>query len=170
VRSRRVAMKYSTGTAMRDRSSDATSPAISEIARPWKIGSNRITPAPTGRRGADHTSVGGRDLGGQIVIDHLASHRRKLEADPCGRDVGPCSPIEERLLGDHRRVKVIHRLRVGALALGRLLTALLYGLAPTDAATLAVALVALGLIVAAASYLPARGAARVDPLTALRQD
>ena len=32
---------------MRESSSDATSPAISEIARPWKIGSNRITPAPT---------------------------------------------------------------------------------------------------------------------------
>ena len=32
---------------MRESSSDATSPAISEIASPWKIGSNRITAAPT---------------------------------------------------------------------------------------------------------------------------
>jgi putative ABC transport system permease protein len=58
----------------------------------------------------------------------------------------------------------------GALALGRFLTSLLYGLAPTDAATLAVTLVGFGLVAAAASYLPARRAARVDPLTALRQE
>ncbi len=32
---------------MRESRSDATSPAISEIARPWKIGSNRMTAAPT---------------------------------------------------------------------------------------------------------------------------
>jgi len=32
---------------MRDSRSDATSPAISEIARPWKIGSKRMTAAPT---------------------------------------------------------------------------------------------------------------------------
>ena len=32
---------------MRESRSDATSPAISEIARPWKIGSNRMTQAPT---------------------------------------------------------------------------------------------------------------------------
>ena len=35
------------GTVIRDSSSDATSPAISEMARPWKIGSNRITAEPT---------------------------------------------------------------------------------------------------------------------------
>ena len=32
---------------MRESKSEATSPAISEIASPWKIGSNRITPEPT---------------------------------------------------------------------------------------------------------------------------
>jgi putative ABC transport system permease protein len=58
----------------------------------------------------------------------------------------------------------------GALAMGRFLTALLYGLEPTDGVTLAVTLVGFGLIAAAASYLPARRAARVDPLTALRQE
>jgi hypothetical protein len=35
------------GTVIRDSSSDATSPAISEIASPWKIGSNRMTAEPT---------------------------------------------------------------------------------------------------------------------------
>ena len=38
---------------MRESRSDATSPAISEIARPWKIGSNRMT------RGADDHGGGG---------------------------------------------------------------------------------------------------------------
>ena len=32
---------------MRDRAREATSPAISEMASPWKIGSNRITAEPT---------------------------------------------------------------------------------------------------------------------------
>ena len=32
---------------MRDSASEATSPAISAMARPWKMGSKRITPAPT---------------------------------------------------------------------------------------------------------------------------
>ena len=38
------------GTVMRDSSSDATSPAISEIASPWKIGSNRMTADPDDHR------------------------------------------------------------------------------------------------------------------------
>ena len=58
----------------------------------------------------------------------------------------------------------------GALALGRFLTAVLYGLEPTDGVTLAVTVVGFGLVAAAAAYVPARRAARVDPLTALRQE
>ena len=58
----------------------------------------------------------------------------------------------------------------GALALGRFLTAVLYGLEPTDGVTLAVAVAGFGLVAAAAAYVPARRAARVDPLTALRQE
>ena len=44
---RRCTMKYSTGTAIRLMSNEATSPAIQEMANPWKIGSARITAAPT---------------------------------------------------------------------------------------------------------------------------
>ena len=32
---------------MRDSSNDAISPAINEIAKPWKIGSNKMTMDPT---------------------------------------------------------------------------------------------------------------------------
>src|SRR6516162_4209892 len=40
-------MKYRTGTAMRLISSEAISPAIKEMANPWKIGSKRMTAPPT---------------------------------------------------------------------------------------------------------------------------
>jgi len=58
----------------------------------------------------------------------------------------------------------------GALALGRLFAGLLYGLEPTDGVTLALTLLGFGVIAVGASYLPARRAARVDPLTALRNE
>jgi predicted permease len=55
-----------------------------------------------------------------------------------------------------------------AIAIGHLMRKLLYGVSPTDPATLAgAALVMLG-VAGAAAYLPARRASRVDPMTALR--
>ena len=59
---------------------------------------------------------------------------------------------------------------VGALALSRLVAGFLYGVAPTDPATYlasAGVLLVTGLI---ATYVPARGAAAIDPMAALRQD
>jgi ABC-type antimicrobial peptide transport system permease subunit len=57
-----------------------------------------------------------------------------------------------------------------ALAASRLVASLLYGLAPTDVATLAAAMLVLGAVSAIAGYLPARRAARVDPLVALHYE
>jgi putative ABC transport system permease protein len=57
-----------------------------------------------------------------------------------------------------------------ALALGRTTSSLLYGLHAYDAATIAMAIGALALVAAAASYLPAFRASRVDPMTALRDE
>jgi len=57
---------------------------------------------------------------------------------------------------------------VGALALGRLLTTFLYGIAPTDPVSFGTAAAALLAVALIASYLPARRAMRVDPLVALR--
>jgi putative ABC transport system permease protein len=58
----------------------------------------------------------------------------------------------------------------GALALTRLLVNLLYGVTPTDPMTFAANAVLLAAIALPASYLPARKAAVVDPILALRCD
>jgi putative ABC transport system permease protein len=59
---------------------------------------------------------------------------------------------------------------LGALGLTRVISSLLYGVKPTDAATfVAAALVLLGAVLLAA-LIPARTAARVDPMIALRQE
>ena len=58
----------------------------------------------------------------------------------------------------------------GSVALGGLLTSLLYGVAPRDPLTLfAVTLLLVG-VAMAASYLPARRATRVDPMKTLRTE
>jgi predicted permease len=54
-----------------------------------------------------------------------------------------------------------------AVAAGRLVASLLFGLAATDALTFGLAIAVMVLVSALASYLPARRAARVDPLVAL---
>jgi hypothetical protein len=58
----------------------------------------------------------------------------------------------------------------GSLLLLRPLGALLFGVTPYDVPTYAVVVVLLGAIAALASYIPARRAARIEPLTALRYE
>jgi ABC-type antimicrobial peptide transport system permease subunit len=57
-----------------------------------------------------------------------------------------------------------------ALALGRVVASLLYGLKPWDPATFAVAATVLILVALAAGWVPARRAAGVDPIRALRHE
>jgi predicted permease len=57
-----------------------------------------------------------------------------------------------------------------SLALGRTAESLLYGLHPNDVTTMVMAIVTLSAVTAAASYLPALRASRVDPMTALRDE
>jgi ABC-type antimicrobial peptide transport system permease subunit len=52
----------------------------------------------------------------------------------------------------------------------RSLGTLLFDVTPYDVPTYASVVALLGAIAALASYLPARRAARIDPLTALRQE
>ena len=57
-----------------------------------------------------------------------------------------------------------------AMALGRSLSGLLFGVTHTDLPTLAAVVVVLGSVAALSIWLPARRAVRIDPLTALRQE
>jgi ABC-type antimicrobial peptide transport system permease subunit len=58
----------------------------------------------------------------------------------------------------------------GALLAGRLFAGLLFGVGPGDPFSLAAALVVLASVALAATLLPARRAARVDPVVALRAE
>ena len=57
-----------------------------------------------------------------------------------------------------------------ALLTGRALASSLYGVKPDDAATLAMAVIGIALVAIGASMIPARRAASIDPLTALRSE
>jgi len=57
-----------------------------------------------------------------------------------------------------------------ALAAGRFLGQILYGVQPTDPPTLAIVLLMMLAIAALACWIPARRAVRIDPVTALRQE
>jgi predicted permease len=59
---------------------------------------------------------------------------------------------------------------LASLLVTRLLRGLLFGVSPTDPATMVAMVVLLSAIALAASYLPARRAARIDPVQALRAE
>jgi ABC-type antimicrobial peptide transport system permease subunit len=57
-----------------------------------------------------------------------------------------------------------------ALALTRVMSALLFGVSPTDPVTYVVVIAGLATVALLATYLPARRASRIDPVVALRAD
>jgi ABC-type antimicrobial peptide transport system permease subunit len=57
-----------------------------------------------------------------------------------------------------------------SVASSRLLRSQLFGIEPADPIAYAAVVVLLGLVAFAACYIPARRAARVDPMLALRQE
>jgi putative ABC transport system permease protein len=59
---------------------------------------------------------------------------------------------------------------VGALAAARVMRAVLFGVSPTDPATLAGVVVAMCAVGVGAAYLPARRATQVDPMVSLREE
>jgi hypothetical protein len=59
---------------------------------------------------------------------------------------------------------------IGARALTRMMQALLFGVSATDSATFIAVAILLGLVAFAATVIPARRAAIVDPMAALREE
>ena len=59
---------------------------------------------------------------------------------------------------------------LGALAVGRVLTSLLYNVGPLDSVALVTAIVSLAGAALIACFVPARRATRVDPIVALRTE
>jgi putative ABC transport system permease protein len=59
---------------------------------------------------------------------------------------------------------------IGAVLLTRLMSSLLFNVAPTDPLTFVAVIVLLAAVALLASYLPARRATRVDPMLALRSE
>jgi putative ABC transport system permease protein len=57
-----------------------------------------------------------------------------------------------------------------AFGVTRFLGSFLYGVSPTDPATLAAVAALLVVVTIVASYVPARRAARIDPMLALRSE
>jgi putative ABC transport system permease protein len=105
------------------------------------------------------------------VIAYIAAQRT--------REIGIRMALGAQM-GDVRKMFLRHGLRLttigialgvgAALALSRVMRALLFGVSPTDPMTYAAVSGALAGAMLLAIYLPARRAARVDPVVALRAD
>ena len=80
------------------------------------------------------------------------------------------SDVLRLVLGEGARMAALGVvIGIGAsLAITRLMSTLLFGLSATDPLTFAGVAVLLSLVALAASYIPARRAMRLDPMTALR--
>jgi ABC-type antimicrobial peptide transport system permease subunit len=59
---------------------------------------------------------------------------------------------------------------IGALALNRVMSSLLFGIAPTDPTTFVAVAATIVFVAMLACFLPARRAAKVDPMVVLRDE
>jgi putative ABC transport system permease protein len=95
-----------------------------------------------------------RELGLRLALGAEPAQVRRLVMKQVGRMTGIGIPIG----------------LVAALLVGDVAASQLFGLAPTDPRAIAAAVVVLAFTVLSASYWPARRAARVDPVVALRAE
>jgi ABC-type antimicrobial peptide transport system permease subunit len=87
--------------------------------------------------------------------------------------LGASAPRVTRMVMRETMVVVLIGVAIGlgvAVATTRLVAAMLFGLAPTDPMTISVAVLLMLAVAAVAGYLPARRAAKVDPMIALRYE
>jgi len=82
------------------------------------------------------------------------------------------SDVLRLVLGEGLRITLVGTLvgLIGAFALSRVVTSLLYGVSATDGTTYAAAAAAIVAVTVVATLIPARRATRVDPTSALRSD
>ena len=87
--------------------------------------------------------------------------------------LGATAPRVTRMVMREAMLVVVIGIVIGvgaAVATTRLIASMLFGLAPNDPLTIAVAALMMILVGSFAGYLPARRAARVDPMIALRYE
>ena len=110
-------------------------------------------------------------IGAYGVTSYLVSQRTKELGVRLALGAEP-SRVARLVVADGMRVAVAGVVVgiVVAFFTTRLAASLLYGVSPRDPATIGAVAAVLLLVAALANYLPARRAARVDPLVALRQE
>jgi putative ABC transport system permease protein len=105
------------------------------------------------------------------VMSYIVAQRRKEIGVRMA--IGANKPDIIRLMLRHSIVMLGVGLSVGtllSLAAARTAKSLLFGLEPNDPATVALAILSLTLVTALATLIPARRAAALDPMTALREE
>ncbi|HEX6048744.1 MAG TPA: ABC transporter permease, partial [Gemmatimonadaceae bacterium] len=110
-------------------------------------------------------------LGVYGVMAYAVAQRRRELGVRLALGAAP-SGVQRLVLGRGVRLAAVG-LAIGlgaALALGRIIESLLFGVSPFDPATLVVVPLVLGGMALMASWVPARRAMRLDPVSALRED
>jgi ABC-type antimicrobial peptide transport system permease subunit len=132
--------------------------------RPWRLGSVLLS-----LFGALGLVLAGVGLYG--VLSYVVSQRTQEMGVRIALGAGR-RDILELVMGQALRVTGWGLLlgAAGALAVGRAIGSLLYGVKPHDPLVLSLVMVILGAVATVASYLPARRATQVDPMVALRTE
>jgi len=105
------------------------------------------------------------------VISYLVSQRRQEIGVRMALGAQP-REVVRMVMGQGMKLLVAGAVTgvIAAMALSRLMTGLLFGISPMDAISFSAAALVLIVAAALATWLPARRAAKVDPMIALRYD
>jgi predicted permease len=132
--------------------------------RPWRLGS--VLLSLFGALGLVLSAIGLYGVHSYVVSQRTQEMGIRIALGAGRRD------ILELVMGQALRVTGWGLVlgSAGALAVGRAIASLLYGVKPHDPLVLSLVILILGAVAAVASYLPARRATNVDPMVALRSE